>query len=140
MMLASLAFAAVLGGQDAMPVIAPRQQDRRADCPAWLVQAVGGPASGTDACLWTDSSDAAQAYYVGALREAGWLSAGGVANALKFRKGGSCLAMAGFPAAKPESEAIGSERDLRQPRPADRAAVFLIVPDEPGSCTQVGDH
>lgn len=140
MMLASLALAALLSGQEAMPAPMLRSQDRRADCPAWLVQAVGGPASAPGACVWTDSSDAAQAHYVEALRQAGWQRAGGIANVLKFRKGDACIGMAGFPAANPESEAVGSRRDLRQPRPAAEAAVFLIVPDEPGACASVGDH
>ena len=142
MMLASLAFAAALGSQDAVPVVAPRPQDRRATCPAWLVQALEGndAGSGPEACIWTDTSDAAQAYYVEQLRQAGWSDAGGLANVLKFRKGDACLGMAGFPATMPGSEAIGSSRDLRQPRPGAQAAVILILPDEPGSCAPVGDH
>jgi hypothetical protein len=141
MIIASLAFAAVLGGQDAMPVIALRPQDRRAACPAWLVQAMGeAPGAPVNSCIWSDTSDAAQAHYFDQLRQAGWRSIGGEANVIRFQKGAACLGLAGFPAEMPDDNAIGSGRDLNQPRPSDQSSVFLIIPDQTGACPSAGDH
>ena len=140
-MFASLAFAALLGGPDALPTPALRPDDRRADCPAWLADAMadqGGTRPEQAACIWTDTSDQAQQHYVEQLRQAGWSNAGGEANVLKFRKGDACIGLAGFPATLPGSEAIGSDRDLRQGRPAAQPAVLLILRDEKGACASAG--
>lgn len=142
MMMASLAFAAALSGQDAMLVPELRPQDRRAECPAWLVQvfAESAPQLKIGACIWADTSDAAQAHYVAEIERAGWRNAGGLANVLQFRKDDACLGLAGFPVVKPGDNAIGSGRNLNEPRPADEPAVFLILPDKTEACPSVGDR
>ncbi|MDP8916261.1 MAG: hypothetical protein M3M95_03460 [Pseudomonadota bacterium] len=86
----------------------------------------------------TTSSDAKQHHYVDQLARAGWRMSGGLANAFAFRKAQQCLVVSAWPIEEPQSMAIGADRDLDQPRPADFDVFFLFMRAEPAECERIG--